>query len=183
MNEESTAQTMTDASPPPQPPPISSDSESSEPCGANGPTQQQILFINEQLAQLIALFKRKRTRNQWLHFSAMILLSLASATAAILLGVASTGDAQVLKNIALGISAGAGALGTIAAATDFRNLWIRYTVTSNELKAIQADFHYMQRGKRPLSDWDVDRTRERIERALATTNEQWVMLYEKQGKK
>lgn len=99
----------------------------------------------------------------------------SSAHPIALLGIQGVPEDEVvyIRNIALVLSATVTVLTGFDTFSNHRTLWVRYTQTVTHLLGLQARLDYLTAAAGEVSDGEVERLFEEMERILAETNRRW----------
>lgn len=141
--------------------------------------KEKVEFLRRCLTQQIEGFGQRRQETRRMAFRLRIGVVTCGAITTILLGLHSlpTSWQPVLKDLALISSALVTFIGAIDAFYNYRALWVRYTVTYTNLRAIEANLDYLTvGGLDQVSDANVDRLFKQFQLVLDETNANWRQL-------
>lgn len=144
---------------------------------------RKIKFLSEKIDKRIDSFKERRGENRRKTIRLKFLsLSLASLTT-ILLGIngLNTSSKLLFQNVAFILSAITTFLTALDTFFNYRALWIRYTVTLNELYELKDNLEYLCTNETiNIVKEDLDRLYQQYQRILNETNTNWTELRKEQ---
>lgn len=135
-------------------------------------------FLSDAIAHQVDSFSKKRKSNRAKAFWSNILSTSFSAFTTILLGLQGIENSNliIIKNTALIFSACVTVLATWEAFFSHRELWVRYTTTLTNLKAIQSDLAYLLTGNPNPPEEKIDELYLSFCSVLKETNTNWLSL-------
>lgn len=139
----------------------------------------KIDFLKENIDKQIGNFKYKRDGNRRSAFVLTISLAISSALVTVLIGLHGIDGSNktYVLNIALLLSA----LVTIGSVFDSfynpKDLWVKYTKTTNDLYEIKSSLDYLlTKGIENIDIAQIDELYDEYQNVLRITNEQWSKL-------
>jgi hypothetical protein len=140
-------------------------------------------FLNTAIEGQLHDFQLKRYRNRRKAFFIRVFISIFGVGITVLLGIQVTGLKQLLSNIALILSGTITILNSLDSFYNYRSLWIRYTITTNQLHSVKADIDYLLAGGMDtINEEDVDKLYYKYKGILEETNEEWVEMRKEKNK-
>jgi hypothetical protein len=118
-------------------------------------------------------FKSERDRHKFTGLWIKLSTAILAAVATVLLGWQDVSASKWPQNIALVLNA---AISVIAAYEVFfepRKLWVRETLVFSTLKDIERDLEFEVAGPVAISDQKVDELKNRIDRVLKQSLDEW----------
>lgn len=140
---------------------------------------RKINFLKERTDKRINSFKERRNENRSNSIRIKLLsFSIASLTTIFLgLNGLNTSSKVVLQNVAFTFSAITALLTAWDTFFNYRGLWIRYTVTLNELYDLKDDIEYLRTNEiKDIRTQDLDQLYQQYQRILNENNTTWIDL-------
>lgn len=140
------------------------------------PTEAQIAFVQDKLAQNKAFFQLQssRSKRRWVIIRTMAIM--ISGVVTIILGLKATPgmaiSSDLTANVALVLSACATFLAAVEATFDYRWTWINYSLTLTRIYGIEDDLEY-KRMAGELSQDDLDDAFTALSETLQSVNYSW----------
>jgi hypothetical protein len=151
--------------------------------GKTSSVSAKLEFLNTAIEKQLHDFQLKRYRNRRKAFLLRVSIGILGVGITILLGIQVAGLQQLLSNIALILSGTITVLNSLDSFYNYRSLWIRYTITTNQLHSVKADIDYLLAGGMdPIKEEDVDKLYYKYKGILEETNEEWVEIRKEKGK-
>jgi hypothetical protein len=137
---------------------------------------RKIEYLEDEINDRILSFESKRSVNRNKAFAFKFVTAICSGAITILLGIHSADDAAkiILKDMALVLSASLTIFSTWDTFFNHRELWIKYTETSNELKQLRSDINYLKvGGVEKIAEGEIDELYRVYKKILNNTNINW----------
>jgi len=143
------------------------------------PIKEKVEALRNQIDDQIEGFDRRRHETRKIAFRVRFAVVSVSALTSVVIGLQGVPDAVQphFKNTALVLSVLVTAISALEAFYNHRALWIRYTATFTELKALRARLDYLTAGGLTgLEDAPIDQLFEDFQTVLRNTNDYWFQL-------
>lgn len=143
---------------------------------------KKIDYLENEIKAKISSFESKRSANRNKAFAFKLITAICSGAITIFLGIHSADEATkiYLKDIALCLSASLTIFSTWDTFFNHRELWIKYTGTSNELKELISDIGFLKVGGiEKINDDKVDELYLSYKEILKSTNSHWSKIKSK----
>ena len=158
----------------------SSDQEPAEPgngTAAEAVVDAKMAFLRTQIDRRISSFDRRRKRNRRNALWIKILVSTFGVAVTILLGLDVGTGKGLVGNIALVLSGMITLFSVLEGFFDYRMLWVRYTVTTNQLRTLRSRLEYARAdGAGTLLEEQLDQLFEEYLTTIDETNQVWTEL-------
>lgn len=138
---------------------------------------RKINFIQEKIDKRISSFRKRRDENRKSTIQAKLLSLAVASLTTILLGLTGINPSSkiIIQNIAFIFSAVTTLLTAWDTFFNYRGLWIRYTVTLNELYELRDNIEYLRTSeKENIKIEDLDKLYQQYQKILDETNTTWV---------
>ena len=142
-------------------------------------------YLSESLDKHISSFNKKSNYNRRLSIWQHSTIVLIGATITILSGLNielednTVADIDLItKNIILFLGAITTIIGAFKTFFNNDNIWLKYTITCNNLKKIKSEFEYYLEGKKDseIEITRLDEFKTKIQKILDETNRDWESL-------
>ncbi|HWZ45149.1 MAG TPA: DUF4231 domain-containing protein [Candidatus Saccharimonadales bacterium] len=134
-------------------------------------------FLSQEVQRHLNLFDRKRQKNKFLALGIKLFGAALAGAITILLGISIPQKSMAYNNIALVLSALIAVLAAWDGFFNHRALWIRFTITTNALRALEQDIGYFKaKGGGHIDVEETDRLNARLAAVLKQVNESWQEL-------
>jgi hypothetical protein len=141
------------------------------------PAEAKIEFLRQTVNAELASFTAARLRNKRKAWLFRLSAGFLSAMTTVLLGVQISDWQTITRNVALVLSALVSFLSLWEGIFNHRSLWIRYTQTVGELRALLTSVNYLTcDGTEGVKPEEVDKLFKRYERIMVETNDWWLGL-------
>lgn len=137
---------------------------------------KKIAYLENEINARISSFESKRSTNRNKAFAFKLVTAICSGAITIFLGIHSADEVTkiFLKDIALCLSASLTIFSTWDTFFNHRELWVKYTGTSNELKELKSDIAFMKvGGVEKIKENKVDELYLTYKEILKNTNTHW----------
>jgi hypothetical protein len=137
--------------------------------------KEKVDFLNTEISNRLNTFESKRNQNRKEAIALKIISSILGALITILLGLKlGTGFEAAAVNIALVLGATISIVNTFEVFWNPKSLWIKYTVTTNELRSLRSDIEYLtKKGIDKITVKEIDELYKRYCTILKETNKSW----------
>ena len=146
-------------------------------------TDKQSTYLANKLDEQIKVFDRYRENNKFKALFFKLSITALGGITTVIWGLQGVGNEDLFRNVALVLSATITLLGTFDTFFDHRAMWVRYTKTVTDLRAIRSDLEYQQTVSDNLASEKLDRLYARYKSVITDTNEWWHQLREKETEK
>ncbi|TAA73935.1 MAG: Protein of unknown function (DUF4231) [Candidatus Electronema aureum] len=137
--------------------------------------EDKISFLKQEVDLKIKSFEEKRTFNRKMSSYLNMTLIIISALITIFLGIEQDTYKIFFKNLALVLSASLTVLSTLDSFFNYKKLWVKYTDTTNDLKALKTDILYSCiKSDENISEQVIDKFYDRYISILKDTNQHWI---------
>jgi len=138
-------------------------------------------WLQFNIVRHIKDFKREKEKNKKRAFYSNVLVASFGLITTVLLGFSLIIINPYLKMVSIVLSVSITIISTINVFFDFSNLWVRYTMTLNELYEIRDDLAYHLSGKpeKNIKMEELDKFKRKLNKILNDTNKSWLNLRKK----
>jgi len=146
----------------------------------------KLKFLEAEIEERILSFDSKRVLNRKRAFTFKMVTVMCSGAVTILLGIHSAGEPTkiILKDIALLLSVSLTIFSTWDTFFNYRELWTKYTETSNKLKELKSDINYLLVGNEGnVTEENIDKFYYKYKEILKNTNSHWIKAMSKKTSK
>lgn len=137
--------------------------------------ESKLEHLRQEISAQIASFDLRRKDNKKKAFAIRIGIIASGTATTVILGLSFPGYEQTAKNVALVLSAVATLLSAWENYFNHRQLWIRYTATSSNLKRLLSDLNYISLSE-SVSEKGIDSVFKRFQSELIETNQEWQVM-------
>jgi uncharacterized protein DUF4231 len=130
-------------------------------------------LLHRELDRQIGSFEAARKLNKRRALAFKLSITGLGSLTTVVLGFQSAWERELLHNVALVLSAIVTLLSAWDSFFNHRALWVRYTTTASELKALRAQLAYITAANDPDSA-ALDHLFTEFQTVLKTTNEWWL---------
>ncbi|MFB6343071.1 DUF4231 domain-containing protein [Saccharicrinis sp. FJH62] len=135
-------------------------------------------FIHTKLNEQLNTFEKKRLCNRNAAIRYNICVAVLGAFITVLAGINITGGEEYARITILIISSIIAILGTYNSFFNYKELWIKYTMVTNELKKIKSDFEFYLTGKEDedIELSELENFNKMVDDILDSANKNWKLI-------